>query len=131
MREYKRVQVHFTQKSLTEQHHKKDCDPYNIIKKAQMGLPIGGRGGNLNYGYDDTTMDGLQYRIMKQHHEQEINQLLENEFTAEEYDIIKDRLPKNLVNKIKVKKKLEEKIEPTDTKKSEVKDERNAIKTST
>lgn len=60
--------------SLTEQEHKDSCDVNRMILSASKGLNVRG-GGSTQYGYDDTTMDAVQHRILKAKVETELKSL--------------------------------------------------------
>lgn len=90
---------------LTEQEHKASCDINKMIKNAHRGLPV--RGGYApRYGYDDTTLDGVQFRIQKQMVEDNLNEVSKTEFTQKEFDLI----PKDIREKFKFRVK----ADPTD-----------------
>lgn len=79
--------------SLTEQEHKDSCDINIMLRNNSRGLQIRG-GGSTDYGYDDTTMDAVQFRILKAALEE---QLLngQKEFTQPELDL----LPPDVIKK--------------------------------
>ena len=58
--------------SLTEQEHKESCDINIMVKSALRGQQIRG-GKNPEFGYDDTTMSGLELRIQKQNLEEQLS----------------------------------------------------------
>ena len=51
--------------SLTDQEYKDSCDINKMIAAALRGQDIRGSGPQ-QYGYDDTTMDGVRFRIEKE-----------------------------------------------------------------
>lgn len=60
--------------TLTEQEHISSCDINIMMKNINRGMHVRG-GRQAEYGYDDTTMDGLQYQIMKQNNHEALSQL--------------------------------------------------------
>lgn len=85
--------------SLTEQEHLDSCDINKMIKNILRGMDV--RGSNPGqYGYDDTTMDGLTFRIQKQQLEEQLSSG-EKEFTKEQLDLI----PKSIQEKFGFKLK--------------------------
>lgn len=87
---------------LTEQEHKNSCDINKMIKNAHRGLPVRG-GYSPQYGYDDMTMDGVQFRIQKAELEKSLHEVSETEFSQREFDLI----PKEIREKFKFKVKKE------------------------
>lgn len=87
--------------SMTEQEHLDSCDINKMIHAVHRGQMI--RGGKPpQYGYDDTTMDGVTHRIKKEQVEKELSTIArENEFTQEELD----KIPENVQKRFKFKKK--------------------------
>lgn len=78
--------------SLTEQEHKDSCDINIMIKNALRGAQI--RGSEIaDYGYDDTTMDGVQFRIQKANLEKQLA-TGEKEFTKETLALIPESIVK-------------------------------------
>lgn len=74
--------------SMTEQEHLKSCDINVMIANAHRGQDIR-MAQNQPYGYDDTTMTGLEIRIQKQNYEREMTRISETqEFTQAEFDLI-------------------------------------------
>lgn len=72
--------------SLTEQEHIDSCNINLMMKNINRGMQV--RGGNTpRYGYDDTTMDGLQFRIMKQNNEDALN-ALPKELDEETFNVL-------------------------------------------
>ena len=63
---------YFTEgESLTEQEHKDSCDINKMIRALERGQQV--RGGNQpRFGIDDTTMDGVQFRLEKERLEAEM-----------------------------------------------------------
>lgn len=93
--------------SLTEPEHAKSCDINVIMKNVARGLHVRG-GPQPQYGLDDTTMDGVSFRITKEQTETELRNLArENEF--EEIDL--NLIPKSVREKFGFK----EKKKPTQT----------------
>ena len=93
--------------SLTEQEHLDSCDINKMIKNVMRGMDV--RGSNpSSYGYDDTTMDGLTFRIQKQQLEEQLSSG-EKEFTQEQLDLI----PKSIQEKFGFK--LKEQTQATST----------------
>lgn len=85
--------------SMTEQEHLDSCNINKMIKNALRGMDIRG-GGSAVYGYDDTTMDAVQFRIQKQQLEEQLN-AGQKEFTAKELELI----PNSIVEKFGFKVK--------------------------
>lgn len=72
--------------TLTESEHQDSCDINKMLLNASRGMDV--RAGRANqYGYDDMTMDGLQFRIQKQDLEERLSSG-QKEFTQEELDLI-------------------------------------------
>lgn len=91
--------------SMTEQEHKDSCDINKMMRNLDRGLEVRGGGSGI-YGYDDTTMDAVQFRNEKARLEDELAQTSEAlEFTEEELNAI----PKAVREKYKFKKKAAEK----------------------
>lgn len=99
--ERRRVQLEFHDPSLTEQEHKDSCDINKMMLNLHRGLDV--RGGRATqYGYDDTTMDGLTFRIQKANLEKEMSEIAENvEFTQAEYDSIPDSVKERYKLRVK------------------------------
>lgn len=108
--------------SLTEPEHKDMCDANIMIKRAIQGKSILTRNPG-SYGYDDTTLDGVQFRIQKQQLEQELSESLQNEFTEEEAKQLKASLPEHMHERIKVKREQNRDIPETMGKNPEVKEQ--------
>lgn len=87
---------------LTEQEHKDSCDINKMVKSAMRGLPV--RGSKLApWGeefLDDTTMDAVQHRILKEKTERELTELAKSEFLPHELEAI----PKSIREKFGFKK---------------------------
>lgn len=78
--------------SLTEQEHIPSCDINIMMKNINRGMHV--RGGRADqYGYDDTTMDGLQYQIMKQNSHEALNQL-PKELDEETFNVLPPEIHK-------------------------------------
>lgn len=87
---------------LAEQEHKDSCDINKMIIAAQRGYTIRGSQAPLTYGYDDTTLDGVTYRIQKQQLEEDLTSISKtHEFSEEELKSI----PESIKNKFKFKTK--------------------------
>lgn len=87
--------------SLTEQEHKDSCDINLMLKSIDRGQMVRG-GGSQEYGYDDTTMDAVQLRILKANLEEALLNG-QKEFSKEELDLF----PNNLQEKFGLKLKKE------------------------
>lgn len=88
--------------SLTEQEHKDSCDVNKMILNAMRGLEIRGSSNQNQYGYDDTTMDAVQFRIQKEQLETELSATAQaNEFSEDELK----HIPKDVQTKFKFRKK--------------------------
>jgi len=85
--------------SLTEQEHKDSCDINLMLKNVVRGREVRG-GGSTKYGYDDTTMDAVQFRIQKEQLEE---QLLngQKEFTQKQLDLIPKEIQQKFGYKLK------------------------------
>lgn len=57
-----------------EQEHADSCDVNKMIKRAANGQTIRTSLSQPIYGYDDTTMDAVQYRIQKEQLEKDLNE---------------------------------------------------------
>lgn len=95
--------------SLTEQEHTDSCDINKMVKNAARGLQVRG-GPQPQFGYDDTTLTGLDVRIQKQQLEESLHKISsENEFSPEELQ----HIPNDVKSKFKFKtKKAEQKPVP-------------------
>lgn len=85
--------------SLTEQEHKDSCDINIMIKNAHRGMNIRG-GSTPQYGYDDTTMDALQFRIQKEKLESELSNV-PKEFEQHELDLIPEPIKQKFGYKLR------------------------------
>lgn len=91
---------------LTEQEHAASCDINVMIRNAHNGLQVRGAEGEPVYGFDDTTMTGLQHRIQKQKLEEELARVSEeHEFSESELAM----MPEKVAAKFKFKKKADQK----------------------
>ena len=81
---------------MTEQEHIDSCDINKMVKAAARGQQVRGSKNPLQYGYDDTTMDGVSLRIEKERLEKE----LADGVSEETHKILPDHLKK----RIKIKK---------------------------
>lgn len=89
---------------LVEQEHAVECDANVIIKRAANGQSVRTRVPGP-YGYDDTTLDGVQHRIIKEQLKEELDETLEQEFDEQDAEKIKSALPENYAKKVKIKRK--------------------------
>lgn len=88
--------------SLTEAEHKDSCDINRMIKDAKRGLQV--RGGKTpKFGYDDTTMDGVQFRIQKAETEKYLRDLADGQLDEDELKHIPDSIKKKFGFKAKPK----------------------------
>lgn len=112
---------HTEGESLTEAEHADSCDINRMIASAHRGLQV--RGGSApQYGYDDTTMDGLRFRIEKAKLEEELSETAKaNEFLEEELNRIPEKIRKKFGFKAK---KAEQKPGPQN---DELNDEKKAV----
>lgn len=94
--------------SLTEPEHQNSCDINVMIKNAHKGIQIRG-GAPPKFGYDDTTMDGLQSRILKQQAEESLSKG-PKEFEQHELDLF----PKDIQTKFGYKLRKSSKNAPND-----------------
>ena len=80
--------------TLTEAEHQDSCDINKMIKAALRGQSI--RGGHEPiYGFDDTTMDAVQFRIQKADLESQLHQLSQEvDLTPQELSLIPERIQK-------------------------------------
>lgn len=79
---------------LTEQEHKNSCDINVMMRSLARGVEVRGNQG-LQYGYDDTTMSGLELRIQKQNLERDLAETAATvEFDEEEFAQISPDLQK-------------------------------------
>jgi len=86
----------------TEQEHKDSCDINLMLKAQERGMMIRGSNREPQYGVDDTTMDGLSFRIQKANLE-EVLLNGQKEFTEEELKLF----PKDIIEKFGYKLKKE------------------------
>lgn len=99
--------------SLTEPEHKDSCDINKMIANILRGLDVHG-GGSLTYGYDDVTMDGVQYRILKEKTEAQLQKIAaETEFSDEEIKHVHPDVQKKFKFKTKAPKKNDDQTTPT------------------
>lgn len=96
--------------SLTDQEYKDSCDINKMISRALQGQEIRGSGPQ-QYGYDDTTMDAVTYRIQKEQLEESLSSG-PKEFEKEELDLI----PEKVKQKFGFKQKAQKNDEPKTTK---------------
>lgn len=90
-----------TGKSLTETEHTDSCDINKMVKNAARGLQIRG-GSQPQYGYDDTTLDGVQLRIQKEALEASLSTLArETELSPDELKHVPDHVQKKFGFKTK------------------------------
>lgn len=88
-----------------EQEHKKSCDINNMIKDLLRGIDVRGNAIPPQYGYDDTTLSGLDHRIQKQELEDQLRESAKTEFSEEEFNLI----PQSIREKFGFKKKPQQK----------------------
>lgn len=79
--------------SLTEQEWKDQCDINQMLRKAARGLEVPG-GGSTQYGYDDTTMDAITFRIKKAELEEALSKSAESEVDEETFKLIPETIRK-------------------------------------
>lgn len=87
--------------SLTEQEHTDSCDANKMLLNAARGMSVRG-GAQPQYGYDDTTMDGVQFRIQKEALERELANG-PKEFSEEELELIPKPIQEKFGYKVKAK----------------------------
>lgn len=106
--------------SMTEQEHKNSCDINKMITAAKRGQMVRG-GPRPEYGYDDTTMDGVAFRIKKQELEKSLSETFQNtEFSQKESELIPEKVKKKF--KVKTRQEIDKKNDkPNDDKKVEKK----------
>lgn len=103
--------------SLTEQEHVDSCDINKMLRSAINGHDIRMRNPG-SYGYDDTTMDAVQFRVEKQRLEEELGKTAsEHEFEEHELAHIPDQVQKKFGFKKKAKKQTAKNDKPNDDKK--------------
>lgn len=88
--------------SLTEPEHAPSCDINKMIKDAKRGLQVRG-GKQPRFGYDDTTMDGVQFRIQKAETEKYLSDLADGQLEEDELKHIPDSIKKKFGFKAKPK----------------------------
>jgi len=87
--------------SLTEQEHKNSCDINLMIKDAHKGRQVRG-GSQPRYGFDDTTVDPINFRIQKEQLETELSATAQaHEFSPEELE----HIPSDVKKKFKFRTK--------------------------
>lgn len=108
--------IHNTEPSLTEPEHKDSCDINKMILAAKRGQHVRGSNAPQQYGLDDTTMDGVSFRIQKEELENQLADGISPEAHA--------MLPDDLKPKIKIRKgpahnddKTTKKADPSDPEK--------------
>lgn len=91
---------------ITEQEHLDSCDINKMVKNAARGHHVNGNPYPQQYGYDDTTMDGVTHRINKQKLEAELQETAKTtEFSDEELKLIPESIKKKFKFKTKQKAK--------------------------
>lgn len=94
--------------SLTEQEHKDSCDINKMVRSAKRGMQVRGSGNPVRYGFDDMTLDSVQFRISKQQAEEDMDEIIGNsELTDGDVETLKRVAPgvaKKYESKIKRKK---------------------------
>lgn len=104
MFEFSPYAIHNDEPSLTEQEHINSCDANKMIKAAMNGQTFRGTTSEPQYGYDDTTLDAVQYRIQKEALEKELNDISStHEFEPQELNYIPDPVKKRFKFKQKNK----------------------------
>lgn len=88
--------------SLTETEHQDSCDINKMLHNASRGLQVRGNSHPQTYGYDDTTMDGVQFRIQKENLEQNLANG-QKEFEQNELDLIPTQVQKKFGFKVRKK----------------------------
>lgn len=86
--------------SLTEQEHKDSCDINKMIHSISRGQQVRGNPRANQYGYDDTTMDAVTFRIEKQRLEEQLQ-----EAPKEIEKSVLDQMPQKVVQKFGFKSK--------------------------
>lgn len=69
--------------SMTEPEHLDSCDINKMVKSALNGQQIRGSSAPHIYGHDDTTMDGVHHRILKDQTEAELRAASKTELPSE------------------------------------------------
>lgn len=86
--------------SLVEPEHKDSCDINRMIRDAHRGLQV--RGGKKPvFGYDDTTLDAVQFRIQKAETEQYLKDLANEQLDEDELKHIPESIKKKFGFKAK------------------------------
>lgn len=98
-----------TGESLTEPEHMESCDINTMVRNAARGLQVRG-GPQPVFGYDDTTMDGVQFRIQKEALEKELQASAKNEIEPQFADFIPESVKKKFGFKTKQAKPVEEQL---------------------
>lgn len=71
--------------SMTEPEHLESCDINKMVRDAARGIQVRGSSRDPVFGHDDTTMDGVQFRILKEETERNLSDLArQNEFSPDE-----------------------------------------------
>lgn len=90
--------------SLTETEHKDSCDINKMIADAHRGRQVRG-GPQPQYGYDDTTLGPVEFRIKKEQLENELSETAKtHEFSPEELKHIHPDVQKKFKFKVKAKR---------------------------
>lgn len=107
-----------SEEDLTEQEHKDSCDINHMMRSLDRGIEVRGN-NNIQFGYDDTTMSGLELRIHKQNLERDLAATAEtHEFDEEELKNVHPDVQKKFGFKTKKAPKPDAKRdEPNDAKK--------------
>lgn len=105
--------------SLTEQEHLASCDINLMLKASDRGIQVRG-GADPVYGYDDTTMDAVQFRIQKADLEEKLLNG-QKEFTAEELKLFPPDIVEKFGYKLKQESKPDEEPVPKATKNDKTK----------
>lgn len=102
---------------VTEQEHKDSCDINKMMLSLSRGLEVRGS-GTPQFGYDDTTMTGVQFRIEKEALERDLAETARShEFSEEEFEA----LPEAVRKKFEFKKKQAQKPDANDDDKTTTK----------
>lgn len=95
--------------SLTEPEHAASCDVNKMIIAASRGQDVRGSQSQAQFGYDDTTMDGLTFRIEKERLERELKQTLDEvDFSDEE----EKHIPEEVKKRYKIRKRAASPLAP-------------------
>lgn len=107
--------------SLCEPEHADSCNINLMLRDAKRGLQV--RGGKpVRYGYDDTTMDSVQYRLQKEKAEKSLKDFASKaELTEEQLQ----KIPKKIREKFGFKTKAKTNLEKTT-----INDEKTGVETS-